>query len=303
MSLSACPTLRGMGHLAPCLHVRNAGRSIVRGRPFECKTMSQWARDLARADRNRIESKIKICLVQGESIPEISRRVTGSVRLRGRNGVTQITRRQAEAIARTATNAIANQARREFHKANADILTVELYVATLDAGTTPICRSLDGKRFKMGKGPIPPLHFNCRSLRVALLDPEPIGKRPSKPVHEKGLLREYSKDAGLDKVPRRRADLPRGHKGKFDDFKRVRTRELIGRTAAKTDYGTWLRRQSAAFQDDVLGKTKGALFRRGGLDLDAFVDPVNFKEVTLADLARTEAAVFESIGLDPAAFL
>ena len=153
------------------------------------------------------------------------------------------------------------------------------------------------------EGPIPPLHFRCRSLRVGLLDPEPIGKRPSKPVHEKGLLREYSKEVGLDKVPTRRALLPRGHKGKFDDFKRVRTRELIGRTAAKTNYQTWLKRQSAAFQDDVLGKTKGALFRRGGLELDAFVDPVSFKEVTLADLARTEAAVFESIGLDPADFL
>ena len=34
----------------------------------------------------------------------------------------------------------------------------------------------------------------------------------------------------------------------------------------------WLGRQSAAFQDDVLGRTRGLLFRKGGLRLDRFVN-------------------------------
>lgn len=278
-------------------------RSIVRTRPFEGKVMRAWAKSIERVDLDRIETQIKIGLTQGESIPEISRRVVGTVKLRGVNGVTEITRRNAEALARTSVNAIANEARREFHLANADILDDELYVATLDAVTTPICRSLDGERFPLGVGPIPPLHFGCRSLRTAILDAIALGRRPSKPVHERGLLREFAKRENLSSVPRTRGQLPHGTKGVFDDFARVRTRELIGTVPAKVNYQQWLGRQSAAFQDDVLGRTKGALFRRGGLTLDKFVDPVTFSEVTLASLARSEAAAFRAIGLDPEDFL
>jgi len=35
------------------------------------------------------------------------------------------------------------------------------YLATLDSRTSAICRSLDGKEFKYGDGPLPPVHFNC----------------------------------------------------------------------------------------------------------------------------------------------
>lgn len=289
--------------LNPILPPAELLRSIVKTRPFVGKTMRQWASSVRRADLDRIESQIKIGLVQGESIPEISRRITGTISLRGRNGVTEITRRNAEAIARTATNAIANQSRREFFKANEDIIEDELFLATLDAVTTAICRATDGKRFKVDEGLFPPLHFSCRSLRVAILDAIALGKRPSKPVSQKGLLRDFAKAERLDKIPLKRADLPHGTKGPFDEFSRKRTRELIGRVPAKTTYQQWLKRQPVAFQDDVLGKIKGRLFRQGGLDLDSFVDAVTFKELTLADLARTEAAIFESIGLDPADFL
>lgn len=277
-------------------------RSIVTVRPFEGKILREWAQDIRRADIARIEAQIRIGLVQGESIPDIARRITGTVRLRGQDGVTQITRRDAEGLARTATNAIANQSRREYFKENAEFFDQELYVATLDAATTPICRSLDGTRFPIDEGRFPPLHFRCRSLRVAILDADPLGRRPSKPVHEKRLLREFAEAEGIEPVPRSRKDLPRGTKGSFDAFSRTRTRELIGRVPAKVDYQTWLGRQSAAFQDDVLGKTKGALFRRGGLTLDRFVD-ANDLEKTLDELARSDADAFVAAGFDPEDFL
>ena len=277
-------------------------RNIVTVRPFEGEVLAKATRRIRRTDLERINGQIRIGLVQGESIPDIARRITGTVALRGRNGVTELTRRNAQGIVRTATNAIANQSRREYFKANAEFFTDELYVATLDAVTTRICSSLDGERFPINEGRFPPLHFNCRSLRVAILDAEPLGRRPSKPVAEKALLREFSKANGISPVPRRRALLPRGTKGDFDAFSRTRTRELIGRVPAKVDYQTWLGRQSAAFQDDVLGKTKGALFRRGGLPLDRFVD-ANDLEKTLSELARSDADAFVSAGFDPEDFL
>lgn len=51
---------------------------------------------------------------------------------------------------------------------------MEQFVAILDNRTTKLCRSLDGKRYKLGEGPIPPLHMNCRSNRVIVL-PEALG--------------------------------------------------------------------------------------------------------------------------------
>lgn len=287
--------------ITPNLPAPELLRSIVTTRPFEGDVLSGWARKLARADIDRIEAQIAIGLTQGETVQEISRRVVGTVALRGRNGVTQITRRNAEAIVLTATNAIANQAKREFYLANATLIDIVLYVATLDAVTTAVCRGLDGKRFKIGKGPIPPLHVRCRSLRIALLDADPLGKRPMKPVTERGLLREFARREGFD-APTTRAGLPRGTKGAFDSFARRRTRELIGRVPAKVSYQEWLGRQSAMFQNDVLGRTKGRLFRRGGLKLDRFVDAAG-NEKTLAELAASDARAFRAAGLDPRDFL
>lgn len=276
-------------------------RAIVTTRPFQGRTMREWARSVRNSDLSRIEDQIKIGIVQGESSQAIARRVVGTVRQRGRNGVTEITRRDAAAITRTAVNAVSNTARRELFKANADLFDEELYVATLDARTTPICRSLDGDVFPVGEGPIPPLHFNCRSLRVAILDGQVIGARPVRNFTQQGLVREYARREGLGNI-RSRKDLPRGHKGAFDKFSRTRIRELTGTVPAKVTYGQWLGRQPAQFQNDVLGVTRARLFRRGDVTLDRFVDRSG-QQIPLSELAKRDADAFRQAGLDPEDFL
>ena len=274
--------------------------AIVTKQPFEGKVLRQWARDIERADIDRIQNAIRIGLTQGEAPRQIARRVVGTVRQRGVNGVTEITRRGAQAITRTAVNAIANQAKRAFVKANLDIIKEELYVATLDSRTTPICRSLDGQIFPEGEGPIPPLHFSCRSLRLPIIDGEVLGTRPMRNFTRRQLLREYASRNNF-RAPVRRRDLPRGHKGRFDDFARTRIRELTGTVDAKVSYQEWLGRQPASFQNDVLGRTKGLLFRKGNLTLDRFVEQSG-RELTLSELAGREASAFRAAGLDPENF-
>lgn len=289
--------------LKPTLPTAAQMRALVTEKPFEGRLMREWASEVRATDIRRIHDQIRMGLVQGEDVPTISRRVTGTVSLKGRNGVTQITRNNAEAITRTAANHFANQARREFFKLNADVLDDELFVATLDSRTTAICRSLDGERFDVGVGPIPPLHWSCRSVRTAILDEEAIGDRPMKPTTERQLLREFAAREKLAKVPRERDALPRGTKGAFDSFARDRVREMTGIVPAKTSYQQFLERQPAWFQDDVLGKTRGKLFRAGGLPLTRFVDRATGAEFTLAELAKVHARAFEAAGLDPEAFL
>lgn len=276
--------------------------ALVRTMPFQGQNIREHVRHIRAADLRRLEIQVRIGLVQGESLPAIARRLVGTVALRGRNGVTEITRKQAVSLARTAVSAFANAATREWAISNAEIVDRDLFVATLDSRTTPICRALDGETFPIDQVyPQLPLHFGERSRRIPFVDAEAVGMRPMNPTTERGLLREYSELQGIA-APATRDGLPRGQKGKFDQFARARVRELIGRVPAKTSYQEWLGRQSAAFQDDILGPTRGRLFRRGGLTLDRFVDARGL-EKSLEQLAIDEAAAFRAIGLDPEDFL
>lgn len=52
-------------------------------------------------------------------------------------------------------------------------------------------------------------------------------------------------------------------------------------------YETWLKKQPASFQDEVLGKGKAQLFRSGEYPLDRFVDPTG-REYSLRELQQLE---------------
>lgn len=275
-------------------------KSIATSRPFEGRTLREWSRTIMQEDLRRIENAVRVGMVTGEDSATIARRIVGTVGLKGTDGLTEITRRQANAITRTAVNFIAAEARAEFTNANAHLFDRELYVATLDSRTTPVCRGHDGHIFPRGKGPRPPLHFQCRSLRVPTFDVDVIGDRPARPHTERILLREYARREGIP-TPASRAALPRGTKGAYDAFARARIREMTQRIPGKTSYQKWLKTQSHEFQDDVLGKTKAKLFRDGGLTLDKFVNRQG-DELTLAQLARREARAFHAAGLNPDAF-
>jgi|LSQX01.1.fsa_nt_gb SPP1 gp7 family putative phage head morphogenesis protein len=272
-------------------------RAIALSRPFDGRILKDWAATMAADDIRRIHSAIQVGMVAGETNETIARRVVGTRALKGSDGVTEIGRRQVNSIVRTAVMHVANSSRNEFFSENADIVAEEYFVATLDARTTPQCAANDGKRFPLGKGPMPPLHWGCRSLRIAALDGVLLGNRPAKPYTEKQLAEEWGKQNGLKGIAGR-DDLPYGTKGQFDKWRRNRIRQLVGPIPANTSYNTWLKGQSVDFQNDTLGITKAKLFREGGLNLDKFVNR-NGDELTLAQLAEREAAAFRAAGLDP----
>lgn len=276
-------------------------RAITTSRPFEGALLKDWASTMARSDIRRINAAVQAGMIAGESMDTIARRVLGTRAFGGVDGVTETARRQVDAITRTAVQHIANSSRRMFFDENADIVTEERFVATLDSRTTVVCASHDGEVFPRGEGPQPPLHFRCRSLRIMALNAEFLGERPAKPVTESEMLDSFTRENGLSPV-RNRDGLPRGFKGKYDQFRREEIRRRVGPIAAKTTYSEWLKGQSVAFQNEVLGVTKGKLFRQGGLTLDKFVD-LNGGELTLGQLASKHAAAFEAAGINPAMYL
>lgn len=72
-----------------------------------------------------------------------------------------------ERFSRTKSTEIMNKARVAFYE-DSKVVHGYQYSAILDDRTTEICRGLHGKTFKKGQEPIPPMHFNCRSVLIPI---------------------------------------------------------------------------------------------------------------------------------------
>jgi intein/homing endonuclease len=105
------------------------------------------------------------------------------------------------------------------------------------------CRHRDGIKFYWDDKtkPKPPAHFRCRSTTRPLLSPE-------FDFLQEGAARASSGASGGKPV------------------------------AADTTYYGWLKNQPSAYQDSVLGPTKGKVFRNSGLS------PEEFRQITVTDL-------------------
>lgn len=171
-----------------------------------------------------------------------------------RAGIIEQSRRGAEAAVRTALAHTANVARNEVYRANKTLIKGVEWVSTLDGRTSAICRARDGMMYPADSGPRPPAHPNCRSSTVPVL--------------------KSAKAIGLK-------NIPKGTRASMN-----------GQVSGELNYDQWLRKQPVTFQDEVLGKTRGKLFR-AGLTMDRFVDRSG-KELTLDQLKELDANIWET---------
>jgi len=233
-------------------------RSIVRSRPFDGALLKDWWRGLSTATQDGVGRELTRGLVLGEPTQVIVRRIRGTRANGFADGYLQTPRRQIEAVVRTAVSHVTNQARAETYKANADVVQRERWVSTLDADTTEICMALDGRVFPVGEGQFPPAHHQCRSVRTPIT----------------ASFAELGRELGIDLE-----DIAPGTRASMD-----------GQVPADMTYGSWLRRQSAAFQDQVLGPGKAAVFRRGKVDIGRFVTR-DLRPLTLRELQALEGMI------------
>lgn len=226
-------------------------RAAIRARPFDGRLLNEYFEALDAATFARVRDAIRLGVVQGETIGQIMQRLRAA---------TQISRRGAEYVARTAVSHVSNVARQTTYEENDDIISGVQIVETLDSRTCARCGALDGKVFPIDKGPRAPIHGNCRGT--------------SAPV-----LRSW-RELGFDVD-----DAPEGTRASMN-----------GQVAESTTYSDWLKRQPASVQDEALGKTKGALFRRGGLPLEKFTDRTG-AELNLDQLRERYAEAFAKAGV------
>ena len=277
-------------------------KAIVTEKPFFGHRMKEWFAALSNADRSRVTRSIQLGMIQGESINNIVRRVAGTRANSFKDGDLSIARRDARTIVTTAVNHVSNTARDEVWEENTDVVPAKIWTATLDGHTSAICRKNDGKGAPVGKNKLPdgvkpldpinstlPAHPNERSVWTGYIDGlQMLGSRPFVLTsrNEKIDFRKMAREQGKS-IKKVRADWAKKH---------------IGEVPAQTNYPEFLKRQAVEFQEDVLGKTKAALFRKGDLSLDEYVDRVG-NEITLKQLAATKPQAFMRAGLEPEDFL
>ena len=229
-------------------------KAIVEQRPLQGVLLKDWVSGMETGRLDRLEASIRIGLVEGETIDQIVKRVRGTAKMGFTDGILNISRRSAQAMVRTAVTHVSVQAREEVYSSNSDLISGVRWVSTLDSRTSAVCRARDGQIYQVGVGPRPAAHVACRSTTVPVLR----------------SWREIGIDAN-DASPGIRASMD-------------------GSVPANTTYADFLKRKGNAFQDEILGKTKAAAFRKG-MPLGGFIDNSG-KELNLSQLRRLNPEFF-----------
>lgn len=210
-----------------------------------------------------VETRIRQGYSQAETVPQIVRGIRGTKRLQYKDGIMSTSRRHLATMTHTVIQHASSQARKKTWEANDDVLKGYEWVSTLDKRTSRVCQSLDGRIFKIGKGPMPPAHPNCRSTTIPAVDSR-------YDLFASGSDRPSVGSRGAKKVD------------------------------GNTTYYEWLKGQPRSFQEIAIGKTRTQLLRDGGLSAKEFAAlqlDKNFQPLTLDEMRALRPKVFENAGI------
>lgn len=233
-------------------------------RPFQVSKngavpLNEYLQGLSEDRARKIRDAVRLGYISGETTDQIVTRIKGTKAQNYADGLMDAPRRFVEGMVRTALNHTSTVAAEQFYKANEELMAGVMWASTLDTSTCETCASLDGQVFPVDSGERSPAHIGCR-CRTA-----PVVKS--------------WKELGIDL-----AEVPAGTRASMD-----------GQVSAKLTYQTWLEKQSASRQDEVLGVTKGKLFRAGAT-VDKFVDNRG-RTLNLDQLRKRDSELFQKAGL------
>lgn len=232
--VSAMPSEKQLGELAK--------DTLIMGAPS-----ADWWKRQSGDFQFRFVNEMRMGVAQGETNSQLVKRV---------RGVTDITKRNAEALVRTSVQTVAAEARRATWKENDDVIKGIQQVSTLDSRTSLVCVSRSGLQWDLEGNPIGhsipydggvALHWNCRSVEL------PITK----------TFREL----GLD----------------IDEFPTGTRSSMDGEVAQDLTFDAFLKGKSKSFQDDLLGPGRAELWREQKITLQDLVGG-NGRPLTLEQL-------------------
>jgi SPP1 gp7 family putative phage head morphogenesis protein len=232
--------------------------AIVDGVLIQGAQVSDWLSRQAGDTLQRFTDTMRLGIAEGETNAALVRRIRGGTQ-NGEmvQGFMDVSRRNAESLVRSATQAVSQKSRQSLYEANQDLVKALQWVSTIDLRTTLECATRDGLTYTVeGHEPIDHslpwgggpgnLHWGCRSTSVPVLK----------------SLRELGFDI----------DLPASTRA-----------SMTGQIAEDTTFEGWLSRRTDAQQDANLGAGRAKLWRDGKIKFRDLVDG-NGRELTLAEL-------------------
>jgi SPP1 gp7 family putative phage head morphogenesis protein len=212
-----------------------AGNVLIQGAP-----QAAWWDKQAADTVFRFKAAVRQGLVSAETNQQIISRVVGEL---------GVARNNAAALVQTSVQSVANAARMQVFKDNADVISGVQYLATLDTHTCMTCAPRDLMTWTLDGAAInatlpfiaPPLHFNCRCVLTPITRFSAMGK---------------------------------GQRA-----------SNTGPVSDKTTFNDYLDRMGLAFQDEVLGEGRAAMYRSGKITLQDLVSG-NGRPLSLDELRK-----------------
>lgn len=252
-------TLQGLGHavvahtaetftaavfidakLPPTTYLKTlASNALIQGAP-----VAEWWERQGVDAAFRFSTAMRQGLVQGETNQQLIWRLIGKGGANPTSGIMDIARKNAAALVQTSVQVVANEARMETFRRNADIIDAVEWLTALDGHVCILCIPRAGLRWTLDGEPIghavpfmvPPIHFNDRCVLI------PVTKS--------------FKALGLNMAE-----------------PKVSTRASSdGQISAKTTFDDFLQRKGQEFQNKVLGPGRAELWRNGTITLQQLLD-------------------------------
>lgn len=237
-------------------------------RPFAGRLLREALVELGEVRAKRIRDAVRMGFLTGKTVAQIVRDIRGTRAKGFADGFVEVDRRSLEAIVDTAVKHTAASVRERFFEANKDVLGHQIVVATLDSKTSEICRVRSGLRYTVGERPKPVGH------KVPWCNQYGCGP---------GRWHWRCRSVAIALLP--------------GQTKLFGTRASAdGPVDANMSYSDWLRSQSASVQDEVLGPTRGQLFRAGKFEVTRFANDKG-RWLSISELRARDASMFKAAGL------
>ena len=222
------------------------------------KLLVDLLKGFADSEAQAVAETLRAAHFQGKSVPETMKAIRGTKANNYKDGVLEVSRRHAEAIARTGIQHSAINARQQFGNDNEDVIEGKQFIAVLDKRTSNGCKARDKQVVPLNSPLNPPFHVNCRTSVIFIVKEKYRGKNQ---------VATYRR-AGSERID-------------YED-----------------SYFDWLKRQPEEFQNDALGVTRAKLLREGGLTSKEFADlslDKNFEPLTLEEMKKKNPTIFEKV--------
>lgn len=273
-------------------------KRVINNGVLQNKRWAEWWTHTADVDVQRVAEAVNEGVNNGQTVEEATAVIRGTKDGNYEDGLLSKNRIDARRMARTILAGIANEAKDQFYRDNADVLLGVEWLDTLDGRTCFGCTSLSRMQWKVDEPhPIPPLHPNCRCvlLSVTALSMLVDEQRPA----AKSDFMADARRAYEEKHPGKKFDdLAESTRKKYyyDAIHEYEARtgqpafEMVGGRVSFKDYFENIMTEQQL--KDWLGPKRYKLWKSGKYKFDDFVTPWPNRTVTVAQLKETDIASF-----------